>query len=235
MESKIKTVFALFIPYAFFCAGLYHLSFWSTFNINIFSFFGLTDIITTYIYPFFLSASVSLLAWIIQYILIQKILPYGGGNDGKKSTKKEAFLILMISLYLISIFAIWLNTDKIYRVFFISIMIMPIISSFVTEILIRNGIIENTRKYIVFIYIAILLPVFSFAFAKLNASEIYKNESVDINTEILPDDTLKFLGKANSHYFFMSLDNKDKYIFDVSEVKGLHLTEYSSIKVETIK
>jgi YHS domain-containing protein len=71
----------------------------------------------------------------------------------------------------------------------------------------------------------VLFPVLSFMTGKLESFKIKNNIECQYTTTILPDKTLKFIGKAGSIYFFSSLDNIEKFIvhddkFDIITLKN---------------
>lgn len=225
MENRIRIVLALFVPYAFFCAGLYQLMFWSTFNIDAFSFLDFGDIIKSFVYPFFYSASIALLISLIQYDTSYSIFPYGGGSKEPWSLRKRIAwtIIKLLYLSLLSYF-ILIDTSKTKGVF-LPYLFLPGLHYVLSEFLLEKNLMPHEKYRFFLVYLFLMLPILSASTGKRNALKIFDNREYSYSPTLSKEAPIKFLGKASDHYVFTTLDNKDKFLIDISELKSLHLRD----------
>jgi hypothetical protein len=226
METKIKILTAIIIPYAFFCAGLYQIAFWTPFNINGFSFLDISDIIKSFIQPFLFSSSLALFGHIIHFNTTFQIWPYGGGNIEPPSKKKRDFRLILETLYVLALIYFVTLFDYKWKGLFVPTFFIPGLYLTISELFLRYNLIIHEKNRFFVLYLLVMLPILSFTSGTRNAYQIFENKQYDYSTIIIPDKTLKFVGKASSHYIFISEDNKEKYFFSTGEIKGLKLQEY---------
>lgn len=211
----MKILTAITIPYAFFCAGLFHLAFWSSFQINGLSFVNISDIIKSSIQPIL----VSFLGTIASLFLVDTITD----NLNKKVTTVPKFIVYIYISILIIVALIPHDFDELYNIFWVPTIFIPASLMFVRFYL--RTFITNTKIVSSISYFMVLFPVLSFMTGKLESFKIKNNIECQYTTTILPDKTLKFIGKAGSIYFFSSLDNIEKFIvhddkFDIITLKN---------------
>ncbi len=226
METKLKIVTALLVPYAFLCAGLYQIAFWSPFGINIFPYLGITDIVLSFVQPFLYSSFGAIIFFPIQHIIYGDIFPYGGGNTEEQSKKKKILWIIIEFAYAaLMVYLLIIHKDK-WKGLYVPIYAFLGLNFIFTEFLLKRNLIKHNKIYFAFTSFLIIMPLVSFYIGTANAKKIYTNESYEYSTYVIPDTTLKFLGKGSEHYIFVSLDNKEKFFFSTSEIKGLKLLQF---------
>jgi uncharacterized membrane protein YwzB len=224
METKLKILTAMALPYAFLCAGIYQLAYWLPFEINGFSFLGITDIIMSFIQPFLYSSFATFLLVVIQYYQAGSIESEKPVEDKPKSRNMRLIIIALEFIYVAAlILANWFLDLK-QKSLFLPFLIIGGLFIVVPVLLKKIGYvgIKNWRYIINF---AILLPVLSYYYGAKNAYTIFDNFSFEYSTRVL-NQPLKFLGKASDYYIFVSLDNKEKFFFSTSEIKGLSLRKF---------
>jgi len=228
METRLKMLTAISIPYVFLCAGLYHIAFWTPFGINIFPFLDLADIVKSIISPLFYSSFTAMFVIFIQYSRTFDFFPYGGGNIEPANNRKKIIWSIIKLLYLFLILFLLLIFEDKWKGQFLPWIMAPGLYYVAVEFLLKKGIMEHNKYNFLAMYVLILLPIFSFVTGTINARKIYENKDYEYNTSIIPEKTLKLLAKASDHYVFVSLDNKDRYFYAVDEIKELKLNEFKS-------
>jgi hypothetical protein len=229
METKLKIVTALLVPYAFLCAGLYQIAFWSPFGINIFPYLGITDIILSFIQPFLYSSFGAVIFFPFQHIIYGDFFPYGDGNIEEPSIRKKIIWFVVKFVYVgVMAYYLILHEDK-WKGLYIPIYAFLGLSFMSTEFLLKKNLIKHDKIYFAFTSFLILMPLVSFYIGTANAKKIYTNESYEYSTYVIPNTTLKFLGKGSDHFIFVSLDNKEKFFFSTSEINGLKLQQFEQL------
>ncbi|MES2131102.1 MAG: hypothetical protein V4506_02065 [Bacteroidota bacterium] len=230
MQEKFKTIFGYIVPYAFLCAGLYQISFWSTFNINIFSFLDISDIIKSFIYPFFYSCSIFL---VINFVQIEDYFdwqPYER-DKSKPRTLFKRFLYAFLRAGYFGLFSlIAFSNDSKFKSVYIALLSIPFLHYFLSEYLIKDESLINKKYKFLIITLIVILPASSFVFGKLNSIQIHDNYRFNYTVDVIKDKPLKFLGKASNHYIFATVDNEDKYFYEISDINGLHIKEFNLTK-----
>lgn len=211
----MKILTAVAIPYAFFCAALFHLAFWSSFQINGLSFIDLSDIIKSSIQPIFLT----FLGTIASLLLIDPITE----NLNKKVVTVPKFILYLYITSLIIVSFIPHDFDNLANIFWVPSIFIPASLMFVRFYL--RTFITNTKIVSSVSFFIVLFPVFSFMTGKLESFKIKNNIKCQYSTSILPDRTLKFIGKAGSSYFFASTDNSEKFIIHDDKFATITLTD----------
>lgn len=82
--SKIKDWLVVLIPFLFICSGIYHLTYWNTFNMNGLEITSIENIIKTMIKPFITNSS------IFSFLIIGIIVNYFSNVKAKEIPKSEA-------------------------------------------------------------------------------------------------------------------------------------------------
>lgn len=226
METKLKILTALLIPYGFICAGLYQIAFWSPFGINGFAFLDISDIVLSFIHPFLLTSISSLVVHLIHFNLGQEVFPYGGGNATAPSKNKRIAWIIIESAYLFSIICFIILLEDKWKGLFLPLYILPGLYFMVSEFLLKQNIMSHSKNRFFLLYLVVFLPVLSFTSGTRNAYQIYENQEYMFSDEIIPGKTLKLIAKTSEHYIFITSDNTEKYFFAEDELKILKLREY---------
>lgn len=235
--KNLKSASILLIPYFTVCSGLYHVAYWDTFNLNGLAYISISDLIKSFIYPFF-TFSLTILIGIIYSEFaygIDKVFPNGGGRQtttGKKLNSKIGIAIGLTIWILLIILSYSYMTASTWFMFGFLISIVP------SVLLDRLGIFQGTfsnetiRHHI--IRLMIYIPAFSFAAGKYHSSLIEQNlkykytisQKVIPNRNSLANDTLKLIGNTDQQYFFTDLKNSTIYILRSDKIDTLVLRQF---------
>lgn len=235
--KDIKSYTIFLIPYFTICSGIYHITYWDTFDINGLSYLGISEILKSFIYPFIGSVFIIL----VNHILINSfnnynnILPNGGGrnsNIGKKLNSKIIINIILLLWLIITIYLYKISETESWLVF-------GIYFSFTTSIIIEriaeaNNLIENHIPLL--IKILVFIPIFSFVAGKYQSELIQKNvkykyaisQKTNANNKLEKIDTLKLIGNSDNQYFFTDLKNLNIYIIRSEIIDTLILKKHNS-------
>ena len=235
--KDIKSNIIFLIPYFTICSGIYHITYWDTFNINGLSYLGISEILKSFIYPFIGCVFV----FLINHILINsfnsynKLLPSGGGrnsNIGKKLNSKISINILLM-LWLITTIYLYKNSKTDFW------FVFGIYFAFTTSIIIEriaeaNNLIEKYTPLI--IKVLVYIPILSFVAGKYQSELIqnnikYKytiNKQTKANNKLENIDTLKLIGNSESQYFFTDLKNSNIYILRSEIIDTLILKQHNN-------
>lgn len=225
------------VPYLTVSAGLYHLTFWSTFGINGLAYIGLQDIIKSFVFPFFSLFILFILGISLgeSFFRIDKIFPSGGGrntNTGKKLNSKIGISLALI-FWLTIVLILYFN-DNVERWYIWAIVtgIVPI--TFFDRIEIFHDYIENARIRKYAIWILVYIPIFSFAAGKYQSQLIQQNlkYKYTIRQKAIPNsnsytiDTLKFIGNTDKQVFLTDLNNSTIFILRADNIDTLILKRH---------
>lgn len=248
MENESKSFGALkllIIPYLFFSGGLYHIAYWSTFDLNGLSYIGVSDIIKSFIYPFinfgflfFFSAGFTEIMLRSELITGKKkateFMPIGGG----RSSKLGIFLNSGFGLYLSA--SLWIFAIGICQTFgpparwivWASIVALgPIL------FLMRGGLFEtyfaNEYQRLISIRFLFYVPIFAFASGKYESELIHRNLKYKYianptNIEIINSmstDTMKFVGHTEKYACFTDLNNSKIFFINTDKIDVLTLID----------
>ena len=227
----------LIIPFVYACAIIWHVAFWSTFDINIFSFFSIQEIITSFIYPFSNKVGITLGFVIIFAIVvqirfnhkiceIQKSETYTSPKK-KKNLKREKFFKYMSKAYRFTSFIAGL-----YLVFLLhssygyilgSILILPFLTNLSDEINLSKILFPFISKPSILLnFFIVAIPLYCFGYSKneaylikdnINYNEIhFENENCCNNSA-----PLKYIGGTNKYIFLTDTLNSNIYQIDRSK------------------
>jgi hypothetical protein len=216
--KNYRTIAVFGIPYLTFCAGLYHIAYWGTFDINGLAYIGLSDLVKSFVHPCLYFFAIALLSFILNEGILNLgiVFPYGGGRDtptGRKLNSKWARSILLL-LWLYMIFMLYSHGDAIRWLFWaFTVAIVPILV--LDNLGLWKNDFEDYKLRVHAIRILVFLPVLSFASGKYQGELIFKNLQYQYTTSdtIIPNansskpDTLKFLGNAGDFFLLTDLTN----------------------------
>ncbi len=213
---ELKPIFRYLIPYFTFCAIISTIAFWSTFNINIFEFLDISDIVTVFIYPIFFN-SVLLIAPFL-------FLP------GLISTRSRVyhFIILLVIPILQLILIGSMNTLFSAWIMIRALLTLTLIIVILLLLLIRKGslnrpvrVLEVGTVSLPFLVLAIYLPIASFVLSKFQSISIHANWQYQ---EIIQcsgcklDAKYKYIGSAGEFIFITTIDNSKLLLLNKSQV-----------------
>jgi hypothetical protein len=238
-KPEIALISTISIVYFTICGTLWHLGYWSTFEINILQYLSISDIIKSFVYPFLSSVFVSLIIYlVVNYlpIVIYKLNYFsrfpssttnnsivkpkrywsGSGKDTKlgKFLNKHTLLFLFIYCNLIGVIYLFGNEMKwgILPIF-ISLPLGIYLSH--KEYFIRIISDPDIRSFI--LTFIVILPLFSFFLAKRESLAIHDNAKykvvlrIESNSQPKCKDLIgyKLLGSAGNKLFLSKLDNTE--------------------------
>jgi len=232
-----KPLLIFSVPFLTVCAGLYHLTFWSTFGINGLAYIGLQDLIKSFVYPFISLFILFILGASFSETLFSsdKIFPSGGGrytNSGKKLNSKIGISIALF--FWLSIVLILYFNDNVQRWYLWAAFtgIVPI--TFIDRIEILHDYIDNAkiRKYT--IWLLVYIPLFSFASGKYESQLIHQNlkykytirQKAIPNSNLFTTDSLKFIGNTDKQIFLTDFTNSTIYILRADNIDTLILKQH---------
>lgn len=240
METKIKIGTALAIPYAFLCAGMYQLAYWMPFDINGFAYLGVTDIILSFVQPFFnfylWVAFTGLLTYGVSSVVLDYIKTKGKKrkidiNEDPAVENSEGLWVLVRAIFVFVVYVVFLLwalfCDLKTRLVILPQVACPLIFILLSEYIVEQNFVRRSKLNYLLMYLIFFLPVYSLVSGATSSLKIYEGKEYHYSLEILQSDTLKFVGKASDYYFFVSMDNQKKYIFTTSEIPNLKLHLYS--------
>ncbi len=233
--KNIKDISIFAIPYFFLCGGLYHLTYWSTFNINGLSFISISNIIKSSIYPIV----VTLVFVVIGIILGESIFrfdkysPPDEGREtkiGKKLNSNIAITIFLVLWISALIFLYLFGTSERWILWAFIFSSVPIFA--LDRIRLWKNDFENHNLRMWTIRILIWFPTFSFAVGKYNCELVYRNIDYKFTTthniEIFPrtnakSDTIKLIGYTEKYIFFTDLENTKTYMIKPEKLEFIEL------------
>ena len=240
MESKlIKTTFFIGILLAASC--IYISTYWGSIGINIFPFLDLNQLILYALAPIIDKALPYIISALITVILLSNIFPFGGYEKMKENGEVSKVQIITKTIIGFSIFAVFpailIASFFLDKVLFYQMLpvVLVTLSVFVVNFLVKYKIVLPNNFDSTIIAIMIFILTSSFSMGKIDSMEILLNNRfkyVKINSEYY-----KFLGKAGTHFMFISLDNTEETIFNVNKFDSLTLYDFnikSQSKKDTI-
>lgn len=220
----------LLILYFGACGGLWHIGFWSTFNINFLQYISLVDIIKSFVYPFITSSGGTLLIYISTTLANYhdridnpESLIFGKGSSTKVGVFLNRYKVIIVTLYIctITMFALFGGEVKWYLIPFL--IASPLSVYFTNRNLLFN-FIPNPDLRSSAITFVLVLPLLSFCFAKVQSLEIYENKSYKKVTEINTTEKsglndligYKYLGSTTDQTFLCDSLNSQIIILNTS-------------------
>lgn len=226
MDNKFKISIALIIPYVFLCSGLYHIAFWTPFQINILTFLDITDIIKSIILPFLYSSFASIAYLVILYMPSYETFSGINIKDRKQNKSMNIVWSLVRISYSILIMFFLLVDESKWKGLYVPWIITPALYYIVVKVIFNNVVIKQNREKFFVVLILVFLPLFCFHTGTYNARKIFQNKEFDYSDNIVHNKVLKYLSKTTNHYVFVSIDNSEKYFFSLQEVKSLKLKQF---------
>jgi hypothetical protein len=235
--KNIKSFAIFLIPYFTICSGIYHITYWDTFEINGLSYLGISELLKSFIYPFLGCVFIFLINSILinSFNNYNNIFPNGGGrnsNIGKKLNSKISINIILI-LWLFTTIYLYKNS-KTDSWFIFGMYFAFTTSTIIARIAEANNYIEKHTSLI--IKFLVYIPIFSFVAGKYQSELIQDNvkykytisQKINANNKLEKNDTLKLIGNSDNQYFFTDLKNLNIYIIRSEIIDTLVLKKYNS-------
>lgn len=215
---------ALATPYVFGVSVLYLYGFWSTFDLNIFEFIKISDVINLTIYNI-VTFSASFLLGHLLSIPVLNVLPPGGGVETPIGRFGNRHWKLLIGIDLLIIFIIIYLLKSPDKWLFIIPFSAPL-SIILTHLDFFIDLIPNPTARLITLGFLAILPMTSFAGAKSNSYNIIEGKSkyiVDLhnsNIGISGDNSVAYIGLAGDYFILYGtqtrrifiIKNKDKEV-----------------------
>lgn len=220
--------FAVFIGfYLIVCGGLYHLSFWDTFDINGLTLISSTDILKDSLYQLL---DFNYILYFGYFIVVFFGLVFFSAD------KNWSFIKLSAFLGFISPFAFLYCILKYEKIFIaipkpIMLGVFFIFLSGFSFTYLTNYIkidIKSVNYYIKFPLF--ILPLLAFLAGKDSSQKIFNNQEYLYTTSEYSDsiiDTLKLIAKTNSYHIFTDLKNSQLKIINNNSIDTIILKHYS--------
>jgi hypothetical protein len=201
--DKFKIYYYGIIIYTIALAILYLWGYWGMFNFDVLPYINLWDILKFATYSLFLTSITFIIAALADAAMIKPYIdsPHFSDKLSKlpKCAKKSIIPLCGITVGL-SVLMGWWCPVGIISGWFVAPQVNR--TPFLSEM-------KNTDLKFVIIYLIWIAPFFIYMNGITSAEKILKNRAylytnVEINKN---NETLKFLGQLNEHYFFLSLDN----------------------------
>jgi hypothetical protein len=237
MIKDYKTLLIFSIPYFTACGGLYHLAFWSTFDINGLAYIGLQDVIKSFVYPFISLFILFVFSVILNETIFRtdKIFPSGGGRTTNLGKKLNSNIGISISLIVwLTIVLILFFNDNIDRWYLWAIVTGMMPATFLDRIELLHNYINNERIRKYTIWLLVYIPIFSFASGKYQSQLIQQNikykytlrQKFVPNSNTFATDTLKFIGNTDKQIFLTDLNNSTIFILRTDNIDTLILKQH---------
>ena len=221
MGEKLKTLFTVFVPVCFIAATCWHISYWSTFDINPYEYMEITEILLSFAYPFVISILIGVIIQTVIFIISGIYTSnYFDKKNEKTNESKSEFkffssligliffdVVMSIIIVLVFIFAkkdtIWLTVPYLLE----SIIVFSLFNSkFLNEIL--------NIKYNKAIMVSLTFVIaVSIVVSKERSFLVRDNLKIEITDVLLSKGKghLKVLGKLGNTIVLANPSNTIKY------------------------
>lgn len=211
---KSNNYYYWFISYITITSSIYHIVYWSYFNLNGLSLISVTDIVKSSIYPLLITSFLFIILTSISTFFYHKKIESKIESPIKKV--RRGALILNISS-LIFLVIISYNFPEMRFMIIITYLIgifYGICIFFQDKIFDLSFKTTLSKRIIILIFVP--LPLISSYIGHRDAKQILDNSNFQFTTipsEINPPikDTLKFIGISNDKYVFINFNNSKVY------------------------
>lgn len=223
LKNNLTVISSIMIVYFTICGTLWHIGYWSTFDINILQYITVGEIIKSFIIPFLSSGIIFLITYFtINYVTIadniNKTDKYfsGKGKDtrvGRYLNKNKYFFL---TCYFVLLFFIYLFASHPKWLFLPLLLAIPIGIILSHQQLFINIIPHPDLRYFV-LTLFVYLPLLSFGLSKYNGLNVRDNikykmiSKIETSSKTNLDSLIgfKYLGSAGNKIFLSKLDNSE--------------------------
>jgi hypothetical protein len=228
MESETKPlnitrIFSIFSIYLLVVGILYLFSFWSNFDVNIFEYLALSDVIKITLIPIGSIFIIIIIGEIFHNLTDNKFSLFSALEEvsNVESVQKPVGIIKEYKNIILLIGCIVFIKYPFIWIFFAIFLVLDITILIAESNLLPSISDENARIYT--LYFLILLPFLSIAVGQDNARKILYGDKYKYIILETQDIKLKVLGHAGSYNFFISEDNKEIVIIDDSKLYPVNI------------
>jgi uncharacterized Tic20 family protein len=250
MNELLKNPILLVIPYLYVVSICYYWGYWGMFNIDIFNYYGVQDIIKGATNSMFFTLVLVLLMMSLVtsfHYLIQESIR----NNVMKFLDKHAtkFLLFNISIIIIGIYSFYkvaTSPQGISRdepeltVITLFIIIIPFALSYIVyEIVFKNIAFKDKFIKSSIVIFCLSLPVNSFAGGIASSLSVLNDSKFDYIINSKKKSTIrgvyKYLGKAGDYYFLSTLNNKQYITVKADSIQPLIINHYSAEDLKSVE
>jgi len=247
---------AFILGYLFAIATAYYLSFWSYFDIDIFQFISIEDIIKGIAYPLRF-ADIGLIFIFLFFVVLYTLI-----GLTKYDTSTRWFVIIILSS--LSILAArllhnfkYLNASPLTGVAITALLTMLLIVIY----LVSNDAYEADKKKadeaggdfvdehpaikfrnFIISFSLIFFPINAIIAGQVNARDIHDGKNYNyVMRQDLPKDKISirydyliFLGAISEKYIFINKNENERFVFDKEELKALRIIHYNINNIASV-
>lgn len=231
LAVDIKKISALSMIYLTACSALYLLIYWESFNVQIFEYITLTEIVSLSV-PYITIVAVYIFGVIVDSALFGRV--EGDEKKHNDDFSKNKFIISIVVLLVSVVAVIILNKIYIHNPLFYMVVlpeILPICYIAAKANILKKEICNYSLRLFL-TSVLLYLPVGAVILALTNAE--YKNNgksdyilSDQTNLDVPKNEKLIFIGKAGDYFFFKRLSTGNTLIITL---KDINLFELKSTK-----
>lgn len=241
-EEKQYPFLSLVILYGIFVSLLYLYGYWSTFEINILHYVSLSDVIKLAIYPIIIGIAISYSMLIVTAIIgghFIESLPTIAPTPMSPIIRKIFIVINFVIIFAGNVLGEVLGRDKGMTWFVSGMLMVPIVSWYITDIPIVVKYIPNViiRRFATYIILSILFV--SLGWGRMDADKIVNGHNIImVSTNIFKGKgtkefdakgllatyaNLKYLGATGDYFFFLTPNNADTIIVKYEDLHFIEL------------
>jgi hypothetical protein len=213
-----KNWIAILIPYFLLCCCLYHLTYWGSFDINGLSLISISNLIKSAIQPVIASFVGTFLGLLIAYLIGSKKLKIAMSDEEDLQRKIKGWLALLVPAMLCLFIFLIIKFNPAFKWLLISFVLGSMAYAYINgDMLFAKSFKPVLNKELLLMFM-IYFPIFSTATGLEEAEDISCNYNYQYmiarnSTTHTASDTLKYLGKADDYFIFVTVDNeKQVYI-----------------------
>lgn len=222
IDKNILRTYLWLAPFYLLTVGILYLwGYWYSFDINIFEYVALSDVVKVAIIPVGSVFIFVLLGFCVGEITVADTFPEGGGKKTKVGIILNKLFPVFLILYLIVLTYYLFSKPELPGKW----IVLPILFMGPPYFMLKGaGMLkeinnDSIRSLIIISIVA--LPLYSFSIGKINAGKILKNKEYQFIElgENPSKEKMKLIGHANNYLFFASMDNK-KLMITKLEIHG---------------
>lgn len=217
---SITSFLTYVLIYTSIAGTIWHLSYWSTFNLNFFEFSDLSDLFKSVIYPYISNVWVFavMIIWSASYFWGLSFMRenYTSQKSYEPSTtfRSIGVIMIIISAGLIFIFSGFVTNFGSASWFVLPICYTIILSYLFFQFAFLKKLIRDPYARLLSIFIFVFFPLSNYGVAKRESTQIkfmfhYKKVSEVVSDDTSIKDRLvnsAYLGSTNQYYFFYHFD-----------------------------
>lgn len=233
MESKLKYILSYIVPFLTLCSTIWLYSFWYTFDINIFTYLEVSDILLSTIHPI-----ISSLVLLAIYQLIGSSDFFNNYFEINYVSKLKTALIRIFIIFLIALalYFLYFGTDnKLF--FYISLPLLSTILIKSKMYFVSDELLSKVRPFGITPLIlnsSIISIILIFSYAKIFALNSIKNQkTISIQKSENKFENFKIIGETNKYLFTKDVEN-NTIIFEKEKLPYIKILSQNSVKNEII-